>query len=180
MQPCGFARHWEVFSSARGLVPRKRKDLWRAVALLGGPHFLPPQLCCQGSQSTFTCPEKGPRGAQCLTPLQYPLCPHHPLLPPGHISQEPWLPPLWLPPGAISGEHMGLISGPAVGRAPCHPYQWGGSRPGDEGSQPHSCCAGATAGGIVTAPHCPLQGMLNVLRPLSSLVASVAVTLIDL
>lgn len=79
MQPCGFAGHWEVFSRRRGLVPPGRGGFVEGVALPEDPHFLPAQLCCQGSPGTFTCPEEGPRGAQCLTPLQQPLCPHHPV-----------------------------------------------------------------------------------------------------
>lgn len=145
MLPCRFAEHWEVFPGGRGLLPTgKGQDLWRAVALPGSSHFFPAQLCCQGSQGTFTCPEKGPRGAQCVTPLPSSLTAPSWLYLQGEVAPAP--------PGVISGEQMGLIHGPALGRAPCHPYQWGSSRPGAEGSQSQSCCAGARAGDIVTAP----------------------------
>lgn len=70
MQPCGFAGHWEVFYSARGLTHQEKGGFVEGCCSAGGPHFLPSQLCCQDSQGTFTCPGKGPRGAQCLTPLQ--------------------------------------------------------------------------------------------------------------
>lgn len=120
-----------------------------------GSTLSPTPAVLSGQPGHLHLPREGTqRGPVSHTPAVAPL-PHHSLLPPGHISQEHL--PLQLPPGAISGEHMGPIHEPDLGRAPCHPYQWGGSRPGAEGSQLHSCCAGARAGGTVTAPRWPLQ-----------------------
>lgn len=111
--------------------------------------------------------------------LQQPPCPHHPLLPSGPISQGQWLPPLQLLPGNQWGTHG--------------PYLWAscgkGSLPSlmvrwllfwGRGSQPIPAVLGPALW-TLSLPHTDhCTGMLKGLGPLSSLVASVAVTLTDL
>lgn len=153
MQPCRFAGHWEVFSSCRGTAPCwEGEDLRGDIALPGGPQLVPPQLHSRGSQEAFPCLEKGThRGPGSHTPAVAPL------LSSLDAPSRPYLPGMAAPapPAASQGNQWGAhgpYRRPAAGRAPCCPYQWGGSRPGAEGSQPHPCRAGARAGCMATAP----------------------------
>lgn len=107
----------------------------------------------RGSQGAFPCPEK--RDLQrlgvshlCSSPRALLARCSLPALSPGDGDS--------CRTGCLLVQSVGSTRALSVGqlqvRAPCHPYQQGGSRPGAKGSQPHPCRAGARAGGIATAP----------------------------
>lgn len=166
MQPCGFAGHWEVFSSGRGLVPTGKGRIFGGLLPCQGP-----QLCCQGSLGTFTCPEKGSRGAQCLTLLQQPPCPPHPL-PLLAISPRNGgsCPSSCLLEQSV-GNTWALSTGQLREGLPAIPISGAAPDLGLRGASliPAVLGPGLGALSLPHTDHC--KGMLKVLGPLSSLVA---------
>lgn len=79
MQPCGFAGHWEVFSSGRGLVPTGRGGFVEGCCPARGSTLSPSPAVLSGQPRNLHLPRGGTqRGPVSHIPAAAP-CPHHPV-----------------------------------------------------------------------------------------------------
>lgn len=151
MWPCGFAGHWEVFSSGRGLVPLERGGFEEGCISARKPILSPPQLCVRAARAPSPAQRRDPEGPSVSHPAAAPL-PSSPTAPfwpylPGTVAPAPPAPP-----GQSVGNTRALSVGQLWEGLPAIPN--GEVAPVLGLREPaHSCCAGASAVDIVTAPH---------------------------